>query len=132
MKAFTASTREPEMKALMHISRQLENLEFVLLSIDSTLELIAYGKDTSTPRQETPEQVRAMFAAHAADLRQTLNEPADRELSEITLTNVVPETEDDKQGLGKWLEQLDKCKCPIQVRIVHEDCCERREQDDST
>ena len=127
MKAFTASTREPEMKALMHISRQLENLEFVLLSIDSTLELIAYGKDTSTPRQETPAQVRAMFAAHAADLRQVRSERADSELGEITLTNVVPETDDDKQRLDKWLEQLDKCQCPIQVHIVHEDCCERRE-----
>ena len=100
----------------------------LLDSIDTTVREI----EAKLCEPQGMTEARALFAAHAADLRQTLSERADSELGEITLTNVVPETEDDKQGLGKWLEQLDKCKCPIQVRIVHEDCCERREQDDST
>ena len=98
----------------------------LLDSIDTTLREVSGKLDPVVEYKVAPS---FSCTGDSIGLEEIIRGQVRRELRSATVTDILvtPETDDDKQGLSKWLEQLDKCQCPIQVRIVHEDCCERRE-----
>ena len=106
----------------------------LLDSIDTTLRDVSSKLDPVVEYKIDPSFSCTGDSIDAGKLEERIRGTVRRELESAAMTNILvtPETDDDKQRLDKWLEQLDKCKCPIQVHIMHEDCCERREQDDST
>jgi len=97
---------------------------------DRVCEIIRLLDSIDTTLREVNRKLDGSIDAN--ELRETIRGTVRRDCGPTTVTDILvtPETEADKQGLDRWLEQLDKCKCPLQVRIMHEDCCERREQDE--